>query len=106
MIADTQNLARIALETSRTARANAMEARLTKQPAVPPGLHTTAGLSVAKSHMVTGDNKVFIEAQCRIKTASLRDQKHTDPGCGQWGKPWPKDAYMSGARYHFTLPFA
>ena len=105
LMADAQNLACIALETSGTARANAMEAHLTKQPAAPPGLHTTAGLSVAKSHIVTGDNKVFIEAQCRIKTVSLHDQKHTDPGCGQWGKPWPNNAYMSGAHYHFTSPF-
>ncbi|KAF8908220.1 kinase-like domain-containing protein [Gymnopilus junonius] len=92
---DAQNVTHIALETSRAARANVMEACLMKQPAVLQALHTTAGLSAAKSNMVTGDNKVFIEAQCCIKTALLCDQKHTDPGCGQWGKPWPKDAYMS-----------
>ena len=73
LIADAQNLAHIALEASHTAHANVMEARLTKQPAVPPRLHTTAGLSVAKSHMVTGNNKVFIEAQCRIRSCVIRN---------------------------------
>ncbi|KAF8886423.1 kinase-like domain-containing protein [Gymnopilus junonius] len=77
-----QNLARTAIEASRAARSHAMDARITKQP-VGQQLHTTA------------DNNVFITAQCRIKSTSVKDQKTTDPSCGQWGKPWPKDAYMS-----------
>ncbi|KAF8959843.1 hypothetical protein BDZ97DRAFT_1906085 [Flammula alnicola] len=94
-------LARTAVEVSRTARSHAMDARMTKQP-IAQQLHTTAGLTAAKSSMVTDDSNVFITAQCRIKSPSLKDQKNTDPSCGQWGKPWPKDAYMSGdmARYY------
>lgn len=72
-----------------------MDARLTKQPIASQQLHTTTGLMAAKT-ATTSDNTVFIAAQCRIKTSSAKDQKNTDPGCGQWGKPWPKDAYMSG----------
>ena len=72
-----------------------MDARLTKSVTLQP-LHTTAGLTAAKGNMVSGSDKIFIEAQCRIRSSSVKDQKTTDPGCGQWGKPWPKDAYMSG----------
>ena len=88
-------LVRTALEASRAARSHAMDARITKQPTTQQ-LHTTAGLIAAKSAMVMGDANVFITAQCRIKSPSTKDQKNTDPSCGQWGKPWPKDAYMSG----------
>ena len=84
------------METSHTAWSHAMDAQLTKQPVASQQLHTTVGLMAAKSIMVTGDNNVFIMAQCRIKGTSTKDQKNTDPSCGQWGKPWPKDAYMSG----------
>ena len=73
-----------------------MEARLTKQPIASQQLHTTAGLIAAKNNMITSENTVFITAQCRIKTTSAKDQKSTDPSYGQWGKPWPKDTYMSG----------
>jgi hypothetical protein len=76
-----------------------MDARLTKQPVASQQLHTTSGLTAAKSTTVTGDNNVFITAQCRIKSTSTKDQKNTDPSCGQWGKPWPKDAYMSGESF-------
>lgn len=67
-----------------------------KQPIAPQQLHTTTGLTAAKNNTITGENMVFITAQCRIKTTSVKDQKSTDPSCGQWGKPWPKDTYMSG----------
>lgn len=73
-----------------------MEARLTKQPIASQQLHTTAGLIAAKNNTITSENTVFITAQCRIKTTSAKDQKSTDPSYGQWGKPWPKDTYMSG----------
>ncbi|KAF8901850.1 kinase-like domain-containing protein [Gymnopilus junonius] len=92
--ANIQNLARTAIEASRAARSHAMDARITKQP-VGQQLHTTAGLTAARSSIGVGDNNVFITAQCRIKSTSVKDQKTTDPSCGQWGKPWPKDAYMS-----------
>jgi hypothetical protein len=72
-----------------------MDARMTKQP-VSQQLHTTAGLSAVKNSLATGDGNVFITAQCHIKSASAKDQKTTDPSLGQWGKPWSKDAYMSG----------
>ncbi|KAF8814340.1 hypothetical protein BYT27DRAFT_6334845 [Phlegmacium glaucopus] len=87
----TQSLVRTAVETSRAARSHAMDARLTKQPIASQQLHTTAGLIAAKSNTTAGDNTVFITAQCHIKTTSAKDQRNTDPGCGQWGKPWPKD---------------
>jgi hypothetical protein len=78
-----------------------MDAQLMKQPIASQQLHTTAGLTAAKNIMVTGDNTVFIMAQCRIKSMSTKEQKNTDPSCGQWGKPWPKDAYMSGKSESF-----
>jgi hypothetical protein len=86
-----QGLARIATDTAHAARSHAMDVRIKKQP-----LHTTAGLSAAKSNMNTGENKVFITAECRIKSTSKKDQKTTDPDCGQWGKPWTKETYLSG----------
>jgi hypothetical protein len=72
-----------------------MDARMLKQP-TSQQLHTTAGLMAARSSIGTADGNIFITAQCRIKSTSVKDQKTTDPSCGQWGKPWPKDAYMSG----------
>ncbi|EDR04435.1 uncharacterized protein LACBIDRAFT_330566 [Laccaria bicolor S238N-H82] len=76
------------VEVLRAARSHAMDARLRKQP-VAQQLHTTAGLTAAKNSMAAMmENKVFITAQCRIKSASLKDQKNTDPTFGQWGKPW------------------
>jgi hypothetical protein len=73
-----------------------MDARLTKKPISQQLLHTTAGLVAAKNSLATGDGNIFITAQCRIKSASVKDQRTTDPSLGQWGKPWSKDAYMSG----------
>src|SRR5271156_7064219 len=73
-----------------------MDARLTKQPVTNPPLHTMAGLTSAKNNMTTGENKIFIKAACRIKSASKKDQKNTDFDCGEWGKPWAKDVYLSG----------
>jgi hypothetical protein len=86
-----QSLARTATETAQASRSHAMDARLKKQP-----LHTTAGLTAAKTTTSSGENKIFITAECRIKSAAKKDQKTTDPDCGQWGKPWPKEAYLSG----------
>jgi hypothetical protein len=80
---------------SRAARSHAMDARMSKKP-INQQLHTTAGLVAAKNSLATGDGNIFISAQCRIKSASAKDQRTTDPSLGQWGKPWPKDAYMSG----------
>ena len=97
-----RDLVRTAVETSRAARTHAMEARLSKQPMPSQHLHTTAGLTAAKNTL-TNDNTVFISAQCRIKTASAKDQKNTDPTYGQWGKPWPKDTYMSGVSFPLFL---
>ena len=82
-----------------------MEARLAKQPAS-QNLHTTAGLTAAKNTTVTNDNNVFISAQCRIKTILPKDQKNTDPAYGQWGKPWPKDTYMSGGSFLLRLYYS
>jgi hypothetical protein len=98
--ADTQFLINTAVDASRAARSHAMDARMSKQP-TGQLLHTTAGLTAAKSSM--GDGNIFISAQCRIKSTSAKDQKNTDPSCGQWGKPWPKDAYMSGQFSSFVL---
>jgi len=102
---DPQNLLRTAVETARAARGHAMEARLAKQPAS-QNLHTTAGLTAAKNTTVTNDNNVFISAQCRIKTILPKDQKNTDPAYGQWGKPWPKDTYMSGGSFLLRLYYS
>ena len=63
-----------------------MDARITKQP-VGQQLHTTAGLTITRSNMASGDGNVFITAQCHIKSTSAKDQKTTDPSCGQWGSP-------------------
>ena len=64
----------------------------------------TAGLTAAKNSMVsTTENKVFITAQCRIKSASSKDQKNTDPSFGQWGKPWSQDVYLSGGSYFLRV---
>jgi hypothetical protein len=81
-----------------------MDVRLTKQLAQPL---TTTGLATAKSNMMTGKNKVFITAECRIKSATKKDQKNTDFDCGQWGKPWSKETYLSGnsCYYPFCLLF-
>ncbi|KIM35059.1 hypothetical protein M413DRAFT_79793 [Hebeloma cylindrosporum] len=88
-------LAKSAIEASRNARANAMDARMNKQPSAHP-LHTTAGLSNAKSNNTpTGENKIFISVGCRIKSSSKRGQGGTDPDCGSWGKPWAKEDYLS-----------
>jgi len=73
-----------------------MDARLTKQPVTTSTFHTTAGLTSAKNNMTTGENKIFIKAECRIKSTARKDQKTTDFDCGQWGKPWTKDVYLSG----------
>jgi hypothetical protein len=93
---DTQSLARAAIETSRASRSQSMEARLTKQPLPAPTLHTTTGLMSAKDSMTTGENKIFIKVECRIKSQARKDQKTTDFDCGQWGKPWSKDVFLSG----------
>lgn len=71
---------------------------MTKQPVNPPvvPLHTTAGLIAAKNNVATGENKIFIKAECRIKSSSKKDQKSTDYDSGQWGKPWSKEAFLSG----------
>ncbi|KAF8963109.1 kinase-like domain-containing protein [Flammula alnicola] len=78
---NTQDLARTAIETSRAARSHAMDARLTKQPITAPTLHTTAGLTSAKNSMTTGENKIFIKVECRIKSPAKKDQKSTDFDC-------------------------
>ncbi|EDR01742.1 uncharacterized protein LACBIDRAFT_333002 [Laccaria bicolor S238N-H82] len=89
------------VEVSHAARSHAMDAHLRKQP-VAQQLHTTAGLTAAKNSMAAmTENKVFITAQCRIKSASLKDQKNTDPTFGQWGKPWSQDVYLSGEMAQF-----
>jgi len=73
-----------------------MEGRLAKQPINSPTLHTMAGMTSAKNNMNPGENKIFIKAACRIKSSAKRDQKSTDFDCGDWGKPWAKDVYLSG----------
>jgi hypothetical protein len=55
---------------------------------------------------VTGDANVFITAQCRLKSSSTKEQKNPDPSCGQWGKPWPKDAYMSGLSLIYSVVYS
>jgi len=91
-----QNLVRAAVDSSRLARADALDARLHKQPP-PSALHTTSGLASAQFNaMPTGDTKIFISVQCRLKSTSRREQSQTDLDCGQWGKPWGKGDYLSG----------
>jgi len=97
ILSDTQNLLHTAVDTARTTHGHAMEACLSKQLAS-QNLHTTAGLMAAKN-TITNDNTVFISAQCHIKTILPRDQKNTDPAYSQWGKPWPKDTYMSSGSF-------
>ena len=97
ILSDTQNLLCTSVDMAHTARGHAMEARLSKQLAS-QNLHTTTGLMAAKN-TITNDNTVFISAQCHIKTILPRDQKNTDPAYGQWGKPWPKDTYMSSGSF-------
>ena len=74
-----------------------MDARLKKVP-----LHTTAGLSAVKAGMNTGENKIFITAECRIKSTTKKDQKTMDPDCGTWGKHWAKEDYLSGTHHLLT----
>lgn len=95
---NVQDLAWIATETAHASRSHAMDARIWKQP-----LHTTGGLSTAKASMSTGENKIFITTECCIKSAVKKDQKTTDPDCGQWGKPWVKEAYLSGMMLQLCL---
>lgn len=77
-----------------------MDVRIRKGPGP---LHTTGGLSTAKASMNTGENKIFITAECRIKSTAKKDQKTTDPDCGTWGRPWAKEDYLSGTEYFFSL---
>ena len=75
---------------------------MNKQPSAHP-LHTTAGLSNAKSNNTpTGENKIFISVECRVKSSSKRGQGGTDPDCGSWGKPWAKEDYLSGHILSFS----
>lgn len=86
---------RAAVDASRLARADALDAWLHKQP--PSAVHTTSGLASAQLNATpTGDTKIFISVQCRLKSSSRREQSQTDLDCGQWGKPWAKANYLSG----------
>lgn len=97
-LSEAADLIQSAVATSRVARAQAFDARLNKQPAPnPPALHTTAGLTTARANNTpTGENKVFITVECRIKSNLKREQNSTDSDCGRWGKPWLKEDYLTG----------
>lgn len=99
--AEAADLIQSAVATSRLARAQAFDARLNKQPAPkPPSIHTTAGLTTARvNNTPTGENKVFIRVECRIKSNLKREQNSTDADCGRWGKPWSKEDYLTGNSY-------
>ncbi|EDR07665.1 uncharacterized protein LACBIDRAFT_327547 [Laccaria bicolor S238N-H82] len=96
-VEESSDLIQTAVTTSRLARAQAFDARLNKQPAPnPPAIHTTAGLSTARvNNTPTGENKVFIIVECRIKSNQKREQNSTDADCGRWGKPWSKEDYLT-----------
>jgi hypothetical protein len=74
--AKATDLIQSAVATSRLARAQAFEARLNQQPAPnSPAIHTTAGLTTARvNNIPTGENKVFITVECRIKSNLKREQ--------------------------------
>jgi len=78
--AEAADLIQSAVATSRLARAQAFDARLNKQSAPkPPSIHTTAGLTTARvNNTPTGENKVFITVECRIKSNLKREQNSTD----------------------------
>jgi len=96
---DPNDLARAAVETSRLARSQAFEARIHKQPAA--SIHTTAALMAARiNNTPTGDTKIFITVECRLKSSMKREQKTTSEDCGRWGKPWSKEDYLSGTVPH------
>lgn len=98
---DINRLVKSAVQASRNACANALDVHMNKLP-LAHALHTTAGLSNAKSNNApTGENKVFISVECSIKSSAKRGQGGTDPDCGSWGKPWSKDDYLSG---HISSP--
>ena len=95
---------RAAVDASRLARADALDARLHKQP--PSAVHTTSGLASAQLNATpTGDTKIFISVQCRLKSSSRREQSQTDLDCGQWGKPWAKADYLSVCNKTFLTRF-
>ena len=99
LFTEDEKLTQTAVDTSRVARAQAVDARMNKQ-GPPPTLHTTSGLSAAKTNNnPTNENKIFISLECRLKSASRREQNYTDPDCGRWGKPWAKDDYLSGKTF-------
>jgi hypothetical protein len=101
LLLEAADLIQSAVTTSRLARAQAFDARLNKQPVPSPmAIHTTAGLSTARvNNTPTGENKVFIAVECRVKSSVKREQNSTDADCGRWGKPWSKEDYLSGKAY-------
>jgi hypothetical protein len=95
---EAADLIQNAVTTSRLARAQAFDARLNKQPSQSPAvIHTTVGLSTAcVNNMPTGENKIFIAVECRVKSSIKREQNSTDADYDRWGKPWSKEDYLSG----------
>ena len=86
---------RAAVNASHLAQADALDARLHKQP--PSAVHTTSGIESAQLNATpTGDTKIFISVQCCLKSSSCCEQSQTDLDCGQWGKAWAKVDYLSG----------
>lgn len=83
-----EQLQATAVESSRVARAHAMDVRLNK--------HTNPAIAIAKANSVScNESKILVTIECRVKSLSKRDQKQMDPSLGKWAKPWSKDTYLS-----------
>lgn len=83
-----EQLQATAVESSRVARAHAMDVRLNK--------HTNPTIAIAKANSVScNESKILVTIECRVKSLSKRDQKQMDPSLGKWAKPWSKDTYLS-----------
>lgn len=83
-----------AIEAAKVARSHAMDARLKKKK--PSLINTTAGLNHARVSSGASADKIMVHVQVRVKELSKRSSKSIDPSYGTWGKPWPRDAYLSG----------
>ena len=85
-----------AIAVSKAARANALDVRLkkTKSP-----LHTTAGLNQARASTTAAAaalDRIQIHVEVHVKQSSKRDQMSMDLSFGKWGRPWAKEAFISG----------
>lgn len=88
-----------AIDTAKVARAHSMDVRMHHKRKDPLNvLNTTGGLIHARSNNTNNlsYNKINVHCEVRLKDGVRRTSTQTDPGYGKWGRPWSKDAYLSG----------